>query len=96
MIYETEAVYEEGLLRLSKNIPVVNGTRVKVLILVTKEDRVKVALELLRRGEVSVGLAARIAGLSYREFLEEMRKHNVEFPYDKEELEEDLSENNSG
>jgi len=85
MICEADAIYEDGVLKLSRKIPIRNGAKVKVIVLTTQRDMINFALELLRRGEVSVGLAARIAGMDYRAFLEEMKKHGVVFPIDKEE-----------
>jgi len=90
MICEADATYEKGVLKLSRNIPIRDGTKVKVIILTTKKEMIDYALELLRRGEVSVSLAARIAGMDYRAFLEEMKKHKVEYPYDQEELEREI------
>lgn len=56
------------------------------------EDEVKllVALELYREGKVSLGKAAGIAGLSIREFLNELRTRGVSINYDLEELEKDF------
>ena len=91
---EVEAIYEDGVFMPLKRLPIPNGTQVKVIIpdeIMRKiKDRIDFALSLLKRGEVSVGKAAEIAGLDYRSFLEEMRKHGVVFPYDVKELEEDL------
>ena len=47
------------------------------------------ALEQYREGEVSLGRAAELAGLSLAEFLEVMEEHRTYINYGAEELEED-------
>ncbi len=56
-----------------------------------KEYKVKKALELYREGKVSLWRAAEIAGITYREALEELKKRNIPFRYDLEDLEADVS-----
>ncbi|AIY90149.1 UPF0175 family protein [Geoglobus acetivorans] len=51
-----------------------------------EEAKLLVAIELYREGVVSLGKAAEIAGLSIREFLYELRKRDVSFNYDLDEL----------
>ncbi|HID43252.1 MAG TPA: UPF0175 family protein [Archaeoglobaceae archaeon] len=55
-----------------------------------KEHKIKRALEAYREGKVSLWKAARTAGISYRAALEELKKRNIPFRYDKEDLEHDL------
>lgn len=55
-----------------------------------KNYKVKKALEMYRDGVVSLWKAAELAGLSYREALEELKKRNITFNYKKEELDKDL------
>ncbi len=57
---------------------------------VEEELRLLVALELYREGRVSLGKAAKLAGLSLREFLYELRSRRVSLNYDLEELEKDM------
>ena len=37
MICEADATYEKGVLKLSRNIPIRDGTKVKVIILIAKK-----------------------------------------------------------
>ncbi|MGI9174637.1 MAG: UPF0175 family protein [Rhodothermales bacterium] len=54
--------------------------------------RLFIAVGLFQDGEVSVGKAAKIAGLSYRAFLDALRERGIPaFVYDDEALEEDLA-----
>ncbi|WP_290899975.1 UPF0175 family protein [Ferroglobus sp.] len=64
----------------------------KILGVKNLEDETKllVAIELYREGTVSLGKAAEIADLSIREFLYELRKRDVPFNYDLEELQKDM------
>lgn len=55
-----------------------------------EEAKLLVAIELYREGAVSLGKAAEIADLSIREFLYELRKRDVSFNYDLEELKKDV------
>jgi len=92
-MFELEAIYENGVLKLLKPLELPNGTKVKIIIskiMLSREKRVDLALKLLKRGMISVGKAAEIAGMDYRSFLDEMGKRGVEFPYDEEELRKDI------
>lgn len=56
------------------------------------EIRMIVAAKLFDMGELSSGQAAKIVGITRREFLESVGKYGVSiFQYDAEELEEDLA-----
>jgi len=55
-----------------------------------KEYKVKKAFELYAEGRVSLWRAAEIAGITYREALEELKTRNIPFKYEKEDLEADI------
>jgi|Deesub1362B_J571_1020462.scaffolds.fasta_scaffold00953_2 predicted HTH domain antitoxin len=55
-----------------------------------REHKIKKALERYREGKISLWKAASIAGISYRAALEELKKRNIPFSYEKEDLERDL------
>ena len=56
------------------------------------ELKMILAAKLFDMGELSSGQAAKMAGISRREFLETVGKYGVSiFQYDAEELEEDLA-----
>ena len=57
-----------------------------------QEFKLKEVLELVRERKITVWKAAEIAGLTYREMLEELREHNVPFPITEEELARELEE----
>ncbi len=56
-----------------------------------KEYRVKKAMEMYREGKVSLWKAAEMAGISYREALEQLKLRNIPFRYDVEDLEADIN-----
>lgn len=56
-----------------------------------KRKRIEHALDLYRRGEVSLGKAASIAGRPIGLFLDDMKEHGVLLNYDVEDLEEDIA-----
>ena len=56
-----------------------------------REYKIKKALELYREGKVSLWKAAEITGLTYREALEELKRRNISFRYDLEDLKADVS-----
>jgi len=64
----------------------------ELLSVAVREARVRRALDLVREGRVSVWRAAEIAGVTYREMLELLRKHDVPFPLSQEELLRELEE----
>ena len=54
--------------------------------------RLLLAVALFQEGEVSVGRAAEVAGLSYRAFLDALRERGVPaYVYTEEMLEQDLA-----
>lgn len=55
-----------------------------------KEYSIRKALELYREGKISLWRAAGMAGITYREALEELKKRNVPFRYDREDLSVDI------
>lgn len=58
---------------------------------VTQEVRLSLAFNLCSRGDLSTSLAARLAGLSYAEFLQAAAQRHAElFPVDADELKEEL------
>ena len=56
-----------------------------------REYKIKKALELYREGKVSLWKAAEITGLTYREALEELKRRNISFRCDLEDLKADVS-----
>jgi predicted HTH domain antitoxin len=53
--------------------------------------KLELALALYQRGILAMGPARRLAGISKREFLEEMGKRKIVRHYTAEELEEDVA-----
>ncbi|HLN30339.1 MAG TPA: UPF0175 family protein [Gemmataceae bacterium] len=54
--------------------------------------RLAAAFHLCGRGQISTGKAARLAGLSYAEFLEEATRQKVDlYHYDIEEIKEEIT-----
>jgi predicted HTH domain antitoxin len=54
--------------------------------------RLAAAFHLCGRGQISTGRAARLAGLSYAEFLEEAARQKVDlYHYDIEEIKEEIT-----
>ncbi len=81
----------EEIEKLSKEEGIDKGTLIRKLIAESlKEYKIKKALELYREGKVSLWKAAEIAGITYREALEELKKRNIPFRYDLEDLEVDI------
>ncbi len=54
------------------------------------EYRAKKAFESYREGKVSLWKAAKMAGMTYRGALEEIKKRNIPFRYEKEDLDVDI------
>ena len=54
------------------------------------EYRSKKAFESYREGKVSLWKAAKMAGMTYRAALEELKKRNIPFRYEKEDLDVDI------
>jgi predicted HTH domain antitoxin len=83
--------YIEEIDRISEEEGVDRGTLLRRLIGdALKEHKVKRALEAYREGKISLWRAASIAGISYRAALEELKKRNIPFCYEKEDFEHDL------
>jgi len=81
----------EEIEKLSKEEGIDKGTLIRKLIAESlKEYKIKRALELYREGKVSLWKAAEIAGVTYREALEELKKRKIQFKYDLEDLEIDI------
>ncbi|MFP3946771.1 MAG: UPF0175 family protein [Archaeoglobaceae archaeon] len=57
-----------------------------------REFRLKEALELVSERKITVWKAAEIAGLTYREMLDELREHNIAFPVAREEIAREFEE----
>ncbi len=82
----------EEIEKLSREEGVDKGTFIRKLMAESlKEYKIKKALELYREGKVSLWKAAEIAGITYREALEELKKRNIPFKYDLEDLEADIA-----
>ncbi len=85
-----EEIIEE-IERISKEEGVDKGTLLRKLVTESlKEYKIKKALELYREGKISLWKAAEIAGITYREALEELRMRNIPFRYDVEDLRADV------
>jgi len=81
----------EEIEKLSKEEGIEKGALIRKLITESlREYKIKRALELYREGKVSLWKAAEIAGITYREALEEIKKRNIPFRYDLEDLEIDI------
>ena len=64
---------------------------------VGREMRLAAALHWCRRGELSTSWAARLAGLTYADFLEEAARRQFElFPLDMDELKQELTRLRTG
>ena len=82
----------EEIERLSREEGVDKGTLIRKLIAESlKEYKIKKALELYREGKVTLWKAAEIAGITYSEALEKLKKRNIPFKYDSEDLEVDIA-----
>jgi predicted HTH domain antitoxin len=58
---------------------------------VERELKLELAIILYSRGALSLGKAAKLAGLTKREFLEELARRRIPRHYTERELEEDLN-----
>jgi predicted HTH domain antitoxin len=66
------------------------GTMLRKLIgEALREYHIKNAFDLYSDGKISLWKAARMAGLTYRGALEEIKRRNIPFRYDKEDLTSD-------
>lgn len=64
----------------------------RLLELGTREEKLQLALDLVRERRVTVWKAAEMAGIDYREMLGALRTRNVPFPLSSEDLELELAE----
>lgn len=55
-----------------------------------REYRITKAFELYAEGNISLWKAANMAGITYREALEELKRQNIPFRYEKEDLNADI------
>jgi predicted HTH domain antitoxin len=55
-----------------------------------REARIDDALDLLRKGRISVGRASEVAGVTLYEMLDLLRRHHIPSGYGPEDLEKDL------
>ena len=55
-----------------------------------REYHIKKAFDMYAEGKISLWKAANIAGLTYRGALEELKKKNIPFRYEKEDLAADI------
>jgi predicted HTH domain antitoxin len=55
-----------------------------------REYHIKKAFDLYTEGKISLWKAARMAGLTYRGALEELKKRNIPFRYEKDDLALDI------
>lgn len=55
-----------------------------------REYRTKKALELYREGKISLWKAAGMAGMTYRGALEELKRSNIPFHHEKEDMDVDI------
>ena len=76
--------------KMSREEGIEKGTLIRKLLTESlREYRIKKAMEMYREGKTSLWKAAEIAGITYREALEELKKRNIPFRYDLEDLEID-------
>ncbi|VVB86387.1 Uncharacterised protein [uncultured archaeon] len=67
------------------------GTMLRKLIgEALREYRVKKAFDIYSEGKISLWKAASMAGLTYRGALEELKRRNLPFRYEKEDLDADI------
>ena len=64
----------------------------RLLELGIREEKLRLALDLVRERRVTVWKAAEMAGIDYREMLGALRTRNVPFPLSSEDLELELAE----
>lgn len=81
----------EEIEKLSREEGIDKGTLIRKLISESlREYKIRKSLEAYRDGKVSLWKAAEIAGITYREALEELRKKNIPFRYDLDDLKADV------
>lgn len=64
----------------------------ELLSMAVRDEKLKEALELVRLRKITVWKGAKLAGISYRELLGELRARNIPFPLSEEELRNELEE----
>lgn len=64
----------------------------ELLSMAVRDEKLKEALELVRLRKITVWKGAKLAGISYRELLEELRARNIPFPLSEGELRNELEE----
>jgi predicted HTH domain antitoxin len=83
--------YMEKIEEMCKLECVDKGTMLRRLLgSALKEYSVKRAMELYSEGKISLWKSAGMAGITYREALEELKKRNIPFRYEKEDLNADI------
>ena len=55
-----------------------------------REYHIKKAFDLYTDGKISLWKAAKMAGMTYRRALEELKKRNISFRYEKDDLASDI------
>lgn len=55
-----------------------------------REYRIKKAFESYAKGKISLQKAAKMAGITYREALDELKRRSIPFKYEKEDLYADV------
>jgi len=79
--------------RLAKELGVDNSTLLReALFIGLKELRIRLALDKYVKGGVSLGRAAEIAGIGYRNFFVEAKKRGIQIRYGEERFEKELEE----
>jgi len=82
----------EEIEKISRDEGIDRGTLVRRLLAESlREYKTKKALELYREGRISLWKAAEMAGITYREALEELKRRGIPFKYDLEDLGADVS-----
>ena len=90
---EVDKELAEEIEKIVKEKGIDRSTVIRELLYVgLKEYKLRKALELVRERKVTVWKAAEIAGLTYREMLEKLKEHNVQFPITEEELAREIEE----
>lgn len=81
----------EEIDRITREEATDRGAVVRKLVgLGLREFKMERAFEKYRKGSVSLWRAAGLAGLTYREALEELKRKNIPFRYDEEDLRSDV------
>ncbi len=62
----------------------------ELLSMAIRDTKLKEALELVRQRKITVWKGAKMAGISYRELLGELRARNIPFPLSEEELRNEI------